>query len=115
MNNEEYNIVKRIILSQLRRSDIFIDVNDLIADVLSCMVTPYERGHFLHSASICLIEKRREHFYKDKFVDKYLTEKTCTRCNKILPISFFGITKVYRYNGEYYNSHCKSCACQVFK
>ena len=67
----------------------------------------------LNTCFNALREQERDNIYRDTEVSKFQTEKQCECCKEILPIQNFGITQVYRMNGEYFNSNCKSCAAEI--
>lgn len=110
MDQETYISVLRIVKSHLGKRKLnFINAEDVIADTIildgsMCL----DKKQFLKKCNIIIIEKIREKHYSNKLV-YHVPEKKCERCKEVLPIGMFGITKVYRYNGEYYNSYRKPC------
>ena len=55
--------------------------------------------------AVCVSQRSKSASLRDP-VDDGLTEKECTRCNKVLPIESFGIAR-RRLNGR--NSWCREC------
>lgn len=110
MNTKDYETLIKKIKSYMRRKGIKKIIPE---DIISEAYVRSGGNNLLNTCFSLVVEFERESIYRDKTVNKNITQKTCECCKKMLPVSEFGITQVYRYNGEYFNSNCRSCAVKI--